>query len=158
MINALILTSLALDQNDSYPLSEISITTQADSKSSGTQVTELDNISGTVRYVYAGSFDVTKDGDVIEVFGMTEEHWKKIIVPQLTLDNMPLVKVYYRLNSTSASTHEMWRESADALDTFPTLSAVYDEQSVFILYKKVYNDYGTTNYLCDGEYKIVIIK
>jgi hypothetical protein len=117
-----------------------------------------ENASGLERYVIEGSFDVTEKGDVIETFGTTEEHWKVIAVPQLTLENMPLIRVYYRPNNTSASTHEMWRESGEALGTFPTLSVVYDEQSVLILYKKVYNDYGMTNYLFNGEYKIVIIK
>ena len=143
MATALLVTSLAIAQNGSDPLSGVS---------------DPGNSSLAMRYVVEGSFDVAENGEVIETFGSTEEHWKVIVVPQLTLEDMPLVRVYYRLNNTSTSTHEMWRESGEALGTFPTLSVVYDEQSVFILYKKVYNDYGLTNYLCNGEYKIVVIK
>lgn len=146
LTTALVLTSLALAQDESDPLSEIS------------QVNELENASGIFRYVIEGSFDVTEDGDIIETFGATEEHWKKITALQLTFEDMPLIRLYYRPNNTSTLTHEMWRESGEALGTFPTLSVVYDEQSVLILYKKVYNDYGLTNYLCNGEYKIVVIK
>ncbi len=140
---ALVLTNLAVAQDDNDDSSEMN---------------GLEKASRTVRYVIEGSFDVTESGDVIETFGTTEEHWKAIGVPQLTLDDMPLVKVYYRPNNTSTSTHEMWREAGEALDTFPTLSVVYDEQCVLILYKKVYNDIGWTNYLFNGQYKIVVIK
>ncbi len=142
MTTALVLISLAMAQ-DGSGLSEVS---------------DSENTSETARFVIEGSFDVTENGDVIETFDTTEEHWKVIAVPQLTLDDMPLVKVYYRPNNTSTSAHEMWRESGEALDTFPTLSVVYDEQSVLILYKKVYNDVGLINYLFNGEYKIVVIK
>jgi len=142
MVTALVLTSLALAQDDNYPLSE----------------EDASKNDGTVRYVVEGSFNVTENGDIVETYGTTDEHWKRIVVPQLTLENMPLIRVYYKPNNSSASTHEMWRESGEALGTFPTLSVVYDEQSVLILYKKVYNDCGITNYLFNGEYKIVVIK
>ncbi len=140
---ALLLTSLAIAQHGNESLPEVG---------------DSEKTSGAVRYVVEGSFDVEESGDVIETFGSTEENWKAIPVPQLTSKDMPLVRVYYRPNNTSTSTHEMWRESGEAMDTFPTLSVVYDEQRVLILYKKVYIDYGLTNYLCNGEYKIVVIK
>ncbi len=140
---ALVLTGLALAQDDNYPLPDND---------------DSENAPGTVRYVIEGSFNVTENGDIVETFGTTDEHWKRIVVPQLTLEDMPLIRVYYKPNNSSASTHEMWRESGEALGTFPTLSVVYDEQSVLILYKKVYNDCGMTNYLFNGEYKIVVVK
>ncbi len=140
---ALVLTGLALAQDDNYPLPEKD---------------DSENASGTVRYVIEGSFNVTENGDIVETLGTTDEHWKRIVVPQLTLEDMPLIRVYYKPNNSNTSTHEMWRESCEALGTFPTLSVVYDEQSVLILYKKVYNDCGMANYLFNGEYKIVVIK
>ena len=156
---ALLLTSLALAQNEGSRSSEVrnesSVQTSEDLLA---QANDSENVTGVTRHVIEGSFNVTENGDVIENLGTTEEHWKNVTVPQLTLDDMPLIKVYYRPNNSSAATHEMWRESTEALDTFPTLSVVYDEQTVVILYKKIYTDSGVTNYLFNGEYKIVVIK
>jgi hypothetical protein len=111
------------------------------------------------RSVIEGSFNVTQEGDVIEVSGATESHWKRIPVPQLTLEDMPLVKVYFKPTNLTVSTpHEMWRDVGEGLGALPTVSAVYDEQSVLILYKRVYLDMGETIYYFNGEYKIVVVK
>jgi hypothetical protein len=47
----------------------------------------------SITYVIEGSFDVTQDGDVVEVMPDTEFHWKRIPVPQLTLEDMSLIQV-----------------------------------------------------------------
>jgi hypothetical protein len=56
----------------------------------------------------------------------------------------------------------MWREAGEGHGILPTVSAVYDEQSVLICYKREnYPAQGSTLYLFPGEviqYKIVVVK
>jgi hypothetical protein len=115
------------------------------------------------RYVIEGSFDMAQDGDVIEPMGGSRlDHWKRISVPQLTLEDMPLVTVYIKNDLATSTPHDMWREAGEGHGILPTVSAVYDEQSVLICYKREnYPVQGSTLYLFPGEviqYKIVVVK
>ena len=101
MTTALVLTSLSLAQDDGGPLSENSDESsgpQAEIEDSENQENELGYASGIVRYVLEGSFNVTQDGDVITGRNITSWRWKRIAVPHLTLENMPLIEVYVKPN------------------------------------------------------------
>ena len=119
---------------------------------------DIQDLKNQNRLVLDDSFDITADGDVIQEFGTAKKHWKKVTVPELTLSDMPLVKVYYKPNDNTPPTpDDLWRDAGEGLGDLPTCSVVYDEQNVLILYKRVFND-GRTDYLMNGEYKIVILK
>ena len=118
---------------------------------------------GATRYVIEGSFDMAQNGEVIEPMGGSRlDHWKRISVPQLTLEDMPLVTVYIKNDLATSTPHDMWREAGEGHGILPTVSAVYDEQSVLICFKREnYAGPGLTTYLFPGEfiqYKIVVVK
>lgn len=118
---------------------------------------------GATRYVIEGSFDMAQNGEVIEPMGGSRlDHWKRIPVPQLTLEDMPLVTVYIKNDLATSTPHDMWREAGEGHGILPTVSAVYDEQSVLICFKREnYAGPGLTTYLFPGEfiqYKIVVVK
>jgi uncharacterized protein YlxW (UPF0749 family) len=125
--------------------------------------TQLDDFQAEnetiMRYVIEGSFNVTEDGDVIELNDSGDEyHWKNITVEELTFSDMPLINVYVKPNNNIVTTPEdMWRIAGEGPGTQPTAYAVYNEQSVLIFYKRILND-GTENYFMNGDYKIVLVK
>jgi len=142
------------------------LTAQVDSLNSrsNNQLMQIINLQNEVedmqntRRVLDDSFDITADGDVVQEFGTSELHWKRVVIPELTLSDMPLVNVYYKPNDNTPSTPDyMWRTAGEGLGSLPTCYAVYDEQAVLIFYKRVHTD-GTTDYFMNGEYKIVVVK
>lgn len=125
-----------------------------------TQLDDLHAENETImRTVIEGSFNVTEDGDIIEVTESGDElHWKNITVEELTFSDMPLIDVYVKPNNNTVTTPEdMWRNAGEGLGDQPTAYAVFDEQSVLIFYKRILND-GTENYFMNGDYKIVVVK
>jgi hypothetical protein len=111
-----------------------------------------------ITYVIEGSFDVTQDGDVVEVMPDTEYHWKRIPVPQLTLADMPNIQVYVKTNDRdNYAPLDTWKDVYVAHGITPSSSVVYDEQSVLVLYKRVITDLGI-DYFFNGEYRITVIK
>ena len=123
-----------------------------------TRVDEIES-SSTTRYVIEGVIDLTQDGDVIAPSSELSNvmfHWKIVSVPQLTLDDMPLINVYLKPPSGEFSgLFDMWRDNGEDWGYY-YLKAVYDEQTVYICYKRV--DSSETTYFINGEYKIVVIK
>lgn len=112
----------------------------------------------SITYVIEGSFDVTQDGDVVEVMPDTEFHWKRITVPQLTLEDMPNIQVYVKTNDWDQyAPLDTWKDVYVAHGIMPSSSVVYDEQSVLVLYKRVITDLGT-DYFFNGEYKVTVTK
>lgn len=119
----------------------------------------LEVASRATRYVIEGSFDVNQNGDVIEEGTSSEYHWKRIHVPQLTLENMPLIQVCVKTNDRDSYTpSDKWKDVYVAHGILPTSSVVYDEQSVLILYKRVETYQGIPEYFFNGEYKVIVIK
>ncbi len=113
----------------------------------------------SITYVIEGSFDVAQDGDVIEAMPNTEFHWKRIAVPQLTLEDMPNIQVYVKTNDRDNYTPlDTWKDVYVAHGIMPSSSVVYDEQSVLVLYKRVGTDDGTVDYFFNGEYKVTVTK
>jgi len=111
-----------------------------------------------IRYVIEGSFDVNQNGDIIEELTDTEYHWKRIAVPQLTLEDMPLIQVCVKTNDRDSYTpSDKWKDAYVAHGILPSSSVVYDEQSVLVLYKRVFTDLGV-DYFFNGEYKVTVIK
>ena len=122
------------------------------------------------RYVIAGSFNVTLDGDLIKYRGgdlAYAYHWKRIDVPQVTLSDMPLVHVYVKTAFESVENVsqpiQLWK---DLSETFGSLVentglVLYDEGSVYIFYKQVITpNTGDpyTMYAITGDYIIVVVK
>ena len=105
---------------------------------------------------------------MIKTVGQTEWHWKKISVPQLTLSDMPLVKVYLKPGPPSewmyadalARPDDAWIDAGDSITNLPKHLVAYDEGCVFILYKMVLPERGEsrTFIFITGEYKIVVVK
>ena len=111
-----------------------------------------------ITYMIEGSFDVTQDGDVVEVLGATDYHWKRILVPQLTLEHMPNIQVYVKTNDRdNYAPLNTWKDVYVAHGIMPSSSVVYDEQSVLVLYKRVSTDLGI-DYFFNGEYKVTVTK
>jgi len=110
-----------------------------------------------ITYVIEGSFDVTQAGDVVEVMPDTEFHWKRIPVPQLTLEDMPNIQVYVKTDWDQYAPLDTWKDVYVAHGIMPSSSVVYDEQSVLVLYKRVITDLGT-DYFFNGEYKVTVTK
>ena len=112
----------------------------------------------SITYVIEGSFDVTQDGDVIEEMTDTAWHWKRIPVPQLTLEDMPNIQVYVKTNDWDKyAPLDTWKDIYVSHGVMPSSSVVYDEQSVLVLYKRVIFDLGI-DYFFNGEYKITVTK
>ncbi len=131
-VTSLVLFSLATAQDEDDTLSEVMQNSTESIQNQGDEI-----LSGATRYVIEGSFNITMDGDVVEYIGNSISRWKRIEVPQLTLSDMPLIKVYIKpTDQDPAATAHMWRDAGEGLDSFPTTCVVYDEQSVLILYKK----------------------
>jgi len=127
------------------------------------------------RYVIEGWFNVTEDGDLIKYVefapdAVTEFHWKRIDVPQITLADMPsvqvYVKTYFRSNEISGDSRNativtpvaLWRDAGVTFGSIVEDAGVvlYDEGCVYIFYKQA----GGSNvvYAMVGDYKIVIGK
>jgi len=112
----------------------------------------------SITYVIEDSFDVTQDGDVIEQMTDTVWHWKRITVPQLTLEDMPNIQVYVKTNDWDKyAPLDTWKDIYVAHGIMPSSSVVYDEQSVLLLYKRIIADLGI-DYFFNGEYKITVTK
>jgi hypothetical protein len=133
--------------------------------------------NGTIRTVIEGSINMTKDGDLIKYntdnstgyLSTDEEHWKKIVVPQLTLSDMPSVQVYVKTTFVSVENVtapvDMWKWYGPV--TGGGVHVMFDEGYVYIQYKNTgeYFDLFFTHqwvqyadYRFDGNYKIVIVK
>ena len=110
------------------------------------------------RYVIEDSFNITDEGDLIKNIyhggSVSEYHWKKIIVPQLTLSDMVSVQVFTKpyslLYANPEDLMQMWREHNADYDYF-------DEGCVYIYYKVITTG-SSPNYAINGEYKIVLVK
>jgi hypothetical protein len=108
--------------------------------------------------VIEGSFDVTQNGDVVEARTDTVYHWKRIPIPELTLDEMPNIQVYVKTNERDKYTPlDTWKDIYVAHGVMPTSSVVYDNQSILVLYKRVFTDFGI-DYFFNGEYKVTVTK
>jgi hypothetical protein len=128
------------------------------------------------RYVIEGWFNVTQDGDLVHYTNQTisgynyytEEHWKRIDVPQLTLAYMPSVQVFVKTTFVSienvTAPIEMWKWYGPV--TGGAVHVMYDEGCVYLQYKNyeegfniLTQTYGnSTTYRFDGNYKIVVVK
>ena len=124
----------------------------------------LAGAAGASRYVIEGSFNVTQDGELIELWyeGTEARHYKRIDIPQLTLSDMPSVQVYVKtyVDFVQDEPIEMWKLH------FPEWVR-FDEGCVFFKFKthvEYYDDLFThawvidTGYDIDGNYKIVVVK
>lgn len=133
------------------------------------------------RYVIEGTFNVTQDGDLIRLYQIGTHtdslepnwmpgpsgnvaipiafyHWKRIDVPQLTLANMPSVKVYGYTYFNSAIT--MWNDADANFGGFTEKigEVLYDEGCVYLLYKMTNNYGGDIHYCTTGYYRIEVLK
>jgi hypothetical protein len=128
----------------------------------------------TTRYVIDGTFDVTKDGDLIKHSEHLTSfeldyvyHWKKVDVPQLTLSDMPLVNVYVRSifesGESGSQPMQLWKDHDSSFSTSVTDmgAVIYAEGCVYVFYKivitPIYSDPYSLTYTT-GEYKIVVVK
>jgi hypothetical protein len=128
------------------------------------------------RFVIEGSFDITEDGDLIKYYEsgpsvITEFHWKRIDVPQLTLSDIPsvqvYVKTYFHVNTTGGTGNEstiptstvLWRDVGVTFGSIVENSGpvLYDEGGVFIFYKQQSVGFDAS-YATTGDYKIVVVK
>jgi CDP-glycerol glycerophosphotransferase (TagB/SpsB family) len=112
------------------------------------------------RTVIEGTFDTTKDGDVVKNGGGYSFHWKMVDVPQIALTNMPMIWVYIKAstNQYDLPVTNNWfplyttlANNSSAVIRY-TPSFIVDEGKVYIYYKRS-GDVFTT-----GDYKIIIIK
>ncbi len=131
----------------------------------------------TTRYVIQGFFNVTQNGDLVYFFNETvggypsisEEHWKRIDVPYITLADMPSVEVFVKTtfmrNENDTAPIEMWKWYGPV--TGGAVHVMVNEGCVYLQYKnyeEFYDLFGTnqmtnsTNYRFDGNYKIVVVK
>jgi hypothetical protein len=129
------------------------------------------------RYFVEGFFNVTQDGDLIyytnetdgDYYLYTEEHWKRISVPQLELNDMPSVQVFVTTTFVSIENVtepiEMWKWYGPV--TGGAVHVMYDEGCVYLQYKNYAEYYDAlfthewkqdTIYRFDGNYKIVVVK
>jgi hypothetical protein len=131
---------------------------------------------GAIRYVIEGSFDVEQNGDLIkydETFmGIAiVHHWKKIEIPQLTLSDMPLVRVYLRTTFESveevSQPMQFWRDPVTLYYGYSSITEnggiLYDEGCIYVYYKQVSQypndvDPPYTSYVTNGEYQIDFMK
>ena len=129
----------------------------------------------TTRYVIEGSFDVEQSGDLIKydtaLDVALEYHWKKIVVPQLTLSDMPLVHVYvkttFESNEEGSQPTQLWIDiTTSGIYNSPTADSgvvLYDEGCIYVYYKQVVTPLfdgssPETVYTTSGEYQIVVLK
>ncbi len=128
----------------------------------------------SIRIVIENALNMTQDGDLIKydnntIIGYTEEHWKKIDVPQLKLSDMPSVQVFVKTSFVSIENEtapvEMWQLYGPTYTGGPS-SVMYNEGCVYLHYKN-YNEWydvslmqwkNATTYKFDGNYKIVILE
>ena len=101
---------------------------------------------------------------------MSEYHWKKIAVPQLTLSDMPLVHVYvkttFESNEEGSQPTQLWKDITAGFSSTPTADSgvvLYDEGYIYVYYKQVLTalfdeHYIDTVYTTSGEYQIVVLK
>lgn len=139
-----------------------------------TQINDLETSIGTTRIVYEGTFDVFTVGDFIVHRNSTSNpitalHYKEIIVPELTLNDMPLVKVYTKPYSVTGSVmipseeveflNNVWYEQDYGTSAVAerTNDVLYGEGAVYIFYRSEIQ--GTTAQIAiNGDYKIVVTK
>lgn len=149
-----LLAGLTFAKNENHPFAQI-WSAVFDLQS---QVDEME-ASSTTRYVIEGVINLTQDGDVIAASSESSNvmfHWKAVPVSQLTLDDMPLINVYLKPpNGEFSGLFDMWRDNGEDWGYY-YLKAVYDEQTLYICYKRV--DGSETTYFINGEYKIVVVK
>ncbi len=153
LLSVVLLTSFfignyALAKNENNPFTELwnaLFGVQEAVEELQTQVNELEVASGTTRTVIEGSFNVAANGDVIiEISGRTN-HYKRIDIPQLTINDMPMLQAFVKPPSISP-TPLLWQQS----------TAYCAEGYVLLLYK--YVTANSTATFMNGEYKIVIVK
>lgn len=119
-------------------------------------ITLSSTVSNGSRYVIAGSFDVTQNGDVVENDTCASYHYKKISVPQLTLSDMPQVSVYE--NTITPQNKTMWSVPSTQYYGSVLPFVIYDEGYVLLFYKQTEISNGLPTYIFTGEYKIVVVK
>jgi hypothetical protein len=128
------------------------------------------------RYVIEGAFTITEEGDIIHYYygpeegypSYSEEHWKRIDVPQINLSDMPSVQVFVKTSFVSIENEtepiEMWKGYGPV--TGGAVHVMYDKGCVYLQYKN-YGEYydvfaqewnNVTSYRFDGNYKIVIVR
>lgn len=128
------------------------------------------------RTVIEGFFNVTQVGDLVYYVNQTvggypsvsEEHWKRIDVPQITLADMPSVEIYVKTTFVSienvTTPVDMWKWYGPV--TGGGVHVMYNEGCVYLQYKN-YEEYfdtfaqqwkQSTSYRFDGNYKIVVVK
>ena len=131
----------------------------------------------TARYVIDGTFDVTKDGDLIisetyeaGLFGNGGEisyHWKKIEVSQLSLSDMASIQVYVRTTvkntADGAPPRQLWTDYNPPFNTpvLNTGAVLYDNGCIYVYYKTFEtpkNAEPFSMYAMTGEYTIVVVK
>ncbi len=164
LLTSLFIGNFALAMNENNPFTQLWNTIfniQTDVKNLQTKTTnlqteinELENTTGTTRTVIKGVFNITANGDVIySPSSATSRHYKKIDVPQLTLNDMPTIQVFVKpfneYGYYPSELYRMWKEpsSPDELG--------YGEGYILLHYK-------TTNplqtYDINSEYIIVVVK
>jgi hypothetical protein len=184
IISSLLFAGLSTAKDENSPLAQLWYAIfgiQEDIDDLQTQVDELEVSAGSTRDVIEGSFDITQEGDLIhhheynitynseEYTNIDDIHWKRIDIPQLDLDNMPLVQVFVKTNfvSTEEDTEpvEMW-QLYNPVQPVNNSAVMYDEGCVFIEFK-IYSEgfsildhqwHQDTLYRIDGNYKIVVVK
>jgi hypothetical protein len=128
------------------------------------------------RYVIEGFFNVTQNGDLIyhvnrtdgAYFYISDEHWKRINVSQITLADMSSVEVFVKTTFVSGENDtapvEMWKWYGPV--TGGAVHVMLNEGCVYLQYKN-YEEYydvfahewkNNTSYRFDGNYKIVVVK
>ena len=123
---------------------------------------------GAIRQVITGSFDITKDGDIIQFQDMSsiggtihEYHWKRIDIPQISLTDRPIIQVYTQpYPNDPSSSIPTWQTGLPIIDeTMQETPVIVDEGCIYIQYKIAYNtgDLFNTRYMTTGEYYIILI-
>jgi|WetSurMetagenome_2_1015567.scaffolds.fasta_scaffold332890_1 hypothetical protein len=111
------------------------------------------------RYVISGSFNILQNGDLILGDNNTSNHYKRINVPQLTLVDMPLVKVYINATFNNSTA---WIEETATGTMFGQPFTIYGDGYVYVYYKSIWASgsppVNSTYYQFNGEYKIVVVK
>ncbi|MFH0828953.1 MAG: hypothetical protein V1907_02120 [Candidatus Kerfeldbacteria bacterium] len=130
----------------------------------------VNGVSATVKKVYAGTFDPAQDGDSI-ISGSVNTtctlptddkvmryHWKKIAIPEIVVNDMPSVDVYYEVNP---GLQIIFPVVTNGWANFNILEAVVLTDGY------AYSFYKSTTELCNGtvessqfttgKYKVVVV-
>jgi Collagen triple helix repeat (20 copies). len=113
------------------------------------------------RYVIEGSFNTSQNGDLTQTSYGTTTHWKRISIPQLTLDDMPSIEVYVRSTEPVNVTIDGQQTTIQPWVRFHQLignpdGIIYDQGALYLYYKQTS---GNSTYTAiTGDYKVVVIK